>query len=138
MHNYVLYIAVSFTANKMIPQLSDFFKSNYIKSRYYSQEGIWQLLHPKHFDNALSIHHLEGQREKEISNVAALLNEGLAECNNQLPSPDNVETESDGSVRSHNIADAFKPFDKHISGAPGMGKQYFVKKWLISGQKSIS
>jgi len=132
----------------MITHLSDFFKTNYIKGirRYYSQEGIWQLLHPKHFDNALVIHHLEGRGEKEISNVAALLRKGLANSTNQFTSPDDVENESDSLVRSHNIADAFKPFDKHdgttvtpeviiISGAPGMGKTMLCKEMAYQWAK---
>jgi len=143
---FVLYTAISFTAHQMITRLSDFFKTNYIKGRYYPQEGIWQLLHPKHFDNALVIHHLEGRGKKEISNVAALLRKGLANSTNQLPSPDNVENESDSLVRSHNIADAFKPFDKHddttvtpeviiISGAPGMGKTTLCKEMAYQWAK---
>ncbi|XP_065894204.1 NACHT, LRR and PYD domains-containing protein 3-like [Dysidea avara] len=118
-------------ALQIISQLSDYVKTNYIKGRYYSQEGIWQLLHPKHFDNALLIHHLEGCGEKEISNVVALMRE---------------ETESDSSIRSHNIADAFKPFDKHdgttvtpeviiISGAPGMGKTTLCKEMAYQWAK---
>jgi len=86
---------------------------------------------------------LEGQSGKEIS---ALLREGLADSTNRLPSPDNIETKSDNVVRLHNIADALKPFDKPdgttvtpevivISGAQGMGKKHFVKKWPINGQR---
>ena len=140
------YITVSFTAHQVISQLSDYVKTNYIKGRYYSQEGIWQLLHPKHFDNALLIHHLEGHGEKLISNVAALMREGLAECTYQLPSSGSVETESDSSIRSHNIADAFKPFEKRdgttvtpeviiVSGAPGMGKTTLCKEMAYQWAK---
>ena len=96
----------------MISQLSDFIKTNYIKRRYYSQEGVWQLLHPKHFDNAQLINHLEECSRKEISNIAALIREGLAGCTLQSPPPGDAETESDSLIRSHNIADAFKPFEK--------------------------
>ncbi|XP_065914696.1 protein NLRC5-like isoform X2 [Dysidea avara] len=133
-------------AHQVISQLSDYVKTNYIKGRYYSQEGIWQLLHPKHFDNALLIHHLEGRGEREISNMTALIREGLTDSTHQLPSPDNVETESDSLVRSHNIADAFKPFEKHdgttvtpvviiISGAPGMGKTTLCKEMAYQWAK---
>jgi len=114
-------------------------KTNYIKGRYYEQEGVWQLLHPKYFDNALLISRLEGRGEKEISNVAALIREGLASCTGHSPPPGDAETESDSLVRSHNIADAFKPFEKRdgttvtpevivISGAPGMGKTTICKE----------
>ena len=103
-------------------------------------------MHPKHFDNALLIHHLEGHGEKIISNVAALMREGLVDCTNRLPQPDNVETESDSSIRSHNIAVAFKPFEKHdgttvtpeviiISGAPGMGKTTLCKEMAYQWAK---
>ena len=130
----------------MISQLSYFVKTNYIKGKYYSQEGIWQLLHPKHFDNALLIHHLEGRGEKVISNTAALMKEGLVDCTNLLPQPDNVETESDSVIRSHNIVVAFKPFEKHdgttvtpeviiISGAPGMGKTTLCKEMAYQWAK---
>ena len=82
---------------------------------------------------------MEGRGEKEISNVAAMLRKGLVDCANRLPSPDDVASESEGVIRSHNIADAFKPFDKHdgttvtpeviiISGAPGMGKTMLCKE----------
>ena len=74
------------------------------------------------------------------------MREGLADCTNQLPSPDNVETESDSLMRSHNIADAFKPFDKHdgatvtpeviiISGAPGTGKTTLCKEMAYQWAK---
>ena len=146
LYSILNYIIVSFTAHQIISQLSDFVKTNYIKGRYYSQEGIWQLLHPKHFDNALLIHHLEGCGEKVISNVAALMREGLADCTNRLPSSGSVETESDSSIRSHNIADAFKPLEKRdgttvtpeviiISGAPGMGKTTLCKEMAYQWAK---
>ena len=129
----------------MILRLSDFVKTNYIKGRYCAQGRIWQLLHPKHFDNALLIHHLEGH-SKGTFNVAALIREGLIDCTNQLPLPDNVETDSESLVRTHNIADAFKPFEKHdgttvtpemviISGAPGMGKTTLCKEMAYQWAK---
>ena len=95
--------SVPFTDHHIISQLLSFVKINYIQGRYYSQEGVWQLLHPKHFDNMLSIHHLEGRDGKACSNIAALMKEGLASYIQQLPPPD---------IESHNIADAFKPFEK--------------------------
>ena len=74
------------------------------------------------------------------------MREGLVGCTNQLPQPDNVETESDSSIRSHNIAVAFKPFEKHdgttvtpeviiISGAPGMGKTTLCKEMAYQWAK---
>ena len=126
-------------------QLLDLVKANYITGRYFSQEGIWQLLHPKHFGNTLLIHHLEGCTAKKISNVAAL-REGLADHIDHSPPPDYIESESDSLVRSHNITDAFKPFEKRdgttvtpevivISGAPGMGKTTICKEMAYQWAK---
>ena len=142
---YLILNCCSFSVHQIITQLSDSVKTNYIKGRYYVPEGVWQLLHPKHFDNALFIHHLEG-RGKTISNVSAMIREGLADGTHQLLSPDNIESESDGVVMSHNIADAFKPFQKRngtsvtpeiviISGAPGMGKTMLCKEMAYEWAK---
>ena len=142
---YLILNCCSFSVHQIITQLSDSVKTNYIKGRYYVPEGVWQLLHPKHFDNALFIHHLEG-RDKKISNVSAMIREGLADGTHQLLSLDNIESESDGVVRSHNIADVFKPFQKRngtsvtpeiviISGAPGMGKTMLCKEMAYEWAK---
>ena len=63
---------------KVITLLLDHVKTNYIQTRYFTQEGIWHYLNPKHFVNTLLIHHMELRNEKEIVNIAGLMREGLA------------------------------------------------------------
>ena len=120
-------------------QISEFVKANYIKTRYLAQEGIWQLLQPKHFVNVLLIHHMERRGEKEIFDVASLMREGLAGGSHKLSSSYNENPEINSLVKTHYIADVFKSFQKPdgttvtpeviiIDGAPGMGKTTLSKE----------
>ena len=123
----------------MILQISEYVKENYIKTRYFAQEGIWQLLQPKHFVNVLLIHHMKQHSEKELIDVAALMREGLTHGTHRISNSDKKKHEIDSLVKTHNISDIFIPLQKPdgttvtpdvmvIDGAPGMGKTTLSKE----------
>ena len=131
-------IAAIFIA-QMILQISEYVKENYIKTRYFAQEGIWQLLQPKHFVNVLLIHHMKQHSEKELIDMAALMREGLTRGTHRTSNSDKKKHEIDSLVKTHNISDIFKPLQKPdgttvipevmvIDGAPGMGKTTLSKE----------
>ena len=124
---FSLYVA------RTISQLSDHVKTNYINTRYFTREGIWYHLQPKHFVNVLLIHHMEECGNKEIVSIAALMREGLASYHHL------AEAQSENSFSTCDILDIFKPFSKSdgtttipqviiIDGAPGMGKTTLIKE----------
>ena len=121
---------------RTVAELSDCVKTNYIKTRYFTQEGIWYHLSPKHFVNVLLIHHMEQGGDKEIVDIAVLMREGLSRhC--QLSQFNKAQPIN--IVSTHDISDIFKPFKKSdgttmiaeviiIDGAPGMGKTTLSKE----------
>ena len=121
---------------RTVAELSDCVKTNYIKTRYFTQEGIWYHLSPKHFVNVLLIHHMEQGGEKGIVDIAVLMREGLSShC--QLSQFNKAQPSN--IVSTHDISDIFKPFKKSdgttiiaeviiIDGAPGMGKTTLSKE----------
>ena len=119
-------------------QLSDRVKTNYIQTRYFAQEDMWRLLHPKHFVNVLLIHHMDRRGEKEILDVAAMMRQGLSSEATKMQSTKST-IQSSFSVNTNDISDIFKPFKRQdnstvtpnvilIDGAPGMGKTTLCKE----------
>ena len=123
-------------------QLSDHVRANYIQTRYFAQEDIWKLLHPKHFVNVMLIHHMERRGEKEILDIASIMREGLLHEASKFPSTSSTKLQSEQcgfSVSTNNISDIFEPFKRKdsstvipnvilIDGAPGMGKTTLCKE----------
>ena len=121
---------------RTVAELSDCVKTNYIKTRYFTQEGMWYHLSPKHFVNVLLIHHMEQGGDKEIVDIAVLMREGLSShCQlSQFNKAQSINT-----ISTHDISDIFKPFKRSdgttiiaeviiIDGAPGMGKTTLSKE----------
>ena len=125
----------------------------YKATRFNIEKDIWRLLHPKHFVNALMIHHSDHSREKDFFYVAAVMNHGLSLNKSGLLANEYNDdgligeylqplVKSDGSLKTTNtnaISEIFKPFKNNdgsttipkyilIEGAPGMGKTTLCKE----------
>ena len=134
-----------FFSVKIMLQISDHVKANYINTRYITQEGIWCNLYPKHFVNVLLIHYMKQSREKEIVDIAALMREGLV--GNTYKSFHFGKIHCDNVLQTYALSDIFKPFTKSdgtsiapqviiIDGAPGMGKTTLSKEIAYRWAKS--
>ena len=108
---------------------------------------MWQLLHPKHFVNALLIRHIECSREREIINVITIMKHGLTSNKGNLDISDKANTlsllethaKAESIIQTNEISDIFQQFETKegiatipnfilIEGAPGMGKTTLCKE----------
>ena len=122
-------------------------KQIYINTRYSIQRDMWQLLHPKHFVNALLIRHIECSREREIINVITIMKHGLTSNKGNLGISDKANTlsllethaKAESAIQTNEISDIFQQFETKecivtipnfilIEGAPGMGKTTLCKE----------
>ena len=128
-----------------------YLKERYIQTRLHvpddGTEDIWQLLYPEHFVNMLLIKHHKRRGEKEISDVAGIMREGLMKFidgSSHTQVHEKLSQLQDGKLyynkfETFQLSDIFNPIycdsgatiDPKmilINGAPGKGKTTLCKE----------
>ena len=136
------------TGENILATLVNDMKTQSNRKRFYSPDdidSIWQLLYPKHFINALLIHHIKQREEEEITEIATIMKQGLIHYDDKssikfkryISSKDNQPFHK--KFETSKISDMFKSFQIEggaikepklvlIDGAPGMGKTTLCKE----------
>ena len=105
-------------------------------------DSIWQLLYPQHFINVLLIHHLKQRYQKDIEEIASIMQDGLTNYGDNTlfwfknPFRSKLDHEK---IKTFKISDIFESFHNEngsitepklilIDGTPGMGKTTLCKQ----------
>ena len=140
---YVLTVYNFYSVGRLLYQLSDHMKEDYIKNRYILPESKHTL---QHFVDVQLLRYPVPCGEKEIFNMAEIMREGL---NDMRPSSSTSQvTINNSSFTSvKNIFDILKPVQNNeeckpqvilIDGAPGMGKTTLCKEIVYQWAKNQS
>ena len=135
------------TDQAVLEKLIEDMKSQFIKTRFHSPDAhdidnIWQLLYPEHFINVLLIHHLKRRYQKDIEEIASIMQDGLTNYGDNtlfwFKNPCRLKLDHE-KIKTFKISDIFESFRNEdgsitepklilIDGAPGMGKTTLCKQ----------
>ena len=136
------------TDQAVLEKLIEDMKSQFIQTRFHSPDAhdidsIWQLLYPEHFINVLLIHHLKRRYQKDIEEIASIMQDGLTNYGDNtlfwFKNPCRLKLDHHEKIKTFKISDIFESFRNEdgsitepklilIDGAPGMGKTTLCKQ----------
>ena len=135
----------SWTIGRLLHQLAEHVKEDYIKNRYNVSESMHTL---QHFVDVQLVKYPVPCGEKEIFDIAAIMREGLKDMRPSSSTPASQVTINNSSFTSiKNIFDILKLVQSNeeckpevilIEGAPGMGKTTLCKEITYQWAKSQS